>query len=276
MNAIMTISWLTFHEARRRSMVLAALILGLAFLLLFGIGFHFVTSNLDSSTGLTLRAINLNLLTIAGLYVVHFLTITLAIVISVDSISGEIASHTVQTLVTKPLYRWQIILGKWIGNSVMLVIYAAILSGGILTETWLEAGYMPDNPLQGILLIMFEAVILISLTLLGGTYMSTLTNGIVLFMLYGLAFIGSWVEQIGTLFQSQAAVQIGIISGLILPVEIIWRKAASLMQPPLLNNLSISPFGSNSQPSTAMMIYAGAYTLVMLLLAMRSFSRRDL
>ncbi len=28
MNAIMTLAWLTFHEARRRSMVLAALLLG--------------------------------------------------------------------------------------------------------------------------------------------------------------------------------------------------------------------------------------------------------
>ncbi len=51
MSAVMTLAWLTFHEARRRSVVLAALILGAVFLLLFGVGFaSVVNSNAARST----------------------------------------------------------------------------------------------------------------------------------------------------------------------------------------------------------------------------------
>jgi small-conductance mechanosensitive channel len=93
-------------------------------------------------------------------------------------------------------------------------------------------------------------------------------------MLYGLAFIGAWVEQIGAVLGSTAAVKVGIVTSLLLPVEAIWRRASYLMQPPLLNNLP-SPFTSTSVPSVAMVVYAIGYTAVALLLAMRLFGRRD-
>ncbi len=120
MNATITLAWLTFQEARRRKMVLAALLMGAAFLLLFGIGFTCVVMNRQQArtpiatiaTGSAIAPVFYTFLTMAGLYVVHFLGIMLAIVATVDAVSGEIASHTVQTLVTRPFPRWQLILGK--------------------------------------------------------------------------------------------------------------------------------------------------------------------
>lgn len=280
MSAVMTLAWLTFHEARRRSVVLAALILGAVFLLLFGVGIaSVVDSNAARSTTTTSSLVTPVLyifLTLAGLYVVHFLAIMLAIVATVDAVSGEISSHTIQTLVTKPLARWQIIAGKWLGYVVMLVLYSGLLSGGVLLESYLIAGYVPPNPLAGVGLIVMQSAVLVSLSLLCGVYVSTLTNGVILFMLYGLAFIGSWVEQIGTFFNAPATTTIGIVSSLILPVEALWRLAATLLQPPLLNNVDFSPFSLGAVPSVAMVVYAGGYIVVLFALAMRAFARRDL
>jgi Cu-processing system permease protein len=208
--------------------------------------------------------------------VVHFLAIMLAIVATVDAISGEIASHTIQTLVTKPLPRWQVVAGKWLGDVVMLVLYTGLLSLGILVESATIAGYMPPNAAQGVGLLLLEVVAVVSLSLAFGVYVSTLTNGILLFMLYGLAFIGSWIEQIGSLFQSTATVQIGVVSSLLLPVEALWRLAANLMQPPVFATFGISPFSLGAVPSMVMVVYAAAYAVVLLLFAMRAFSRRDL
>lgn len=280
MNATLTLAWLTFHEARRRSMVLVAALLGAAFLLLFGIGYHLVVTGNVSHGGLSSveNQITYNLLTMGGLYVVHFLAIMLAIVATVDAVSGEIVSHTVQSIVTKPLYRWQVIAGKWLGYVLMLALYTALLCAGILLESSLIAGYTPPNILPGVGLILLQVAVLVSLSLLCGVFVSTLTNGVILFMLYGLAFIGSWVEEIGTFFQSTATSQIGIISSLIMPVEALWRLAAHDMQPSLFNNniLNFSPFSLGAVPSAAMVVYAAAYIVVLLLLAMRAFSRRDL
>src|SRR5215212_10193063 len=225
MNAIKTITWLTFHEARRRRMVLAALVMGGLFLLLYGLGVALIDKNLqeEQNSAIQMR-FGYNLLLIAGLYVVHFLTVMLAIFASVDTIAGEIATHTIQTLVTKPVRRWQIVLGKWLGYAAMLLLYLGLLGGGIFLATYLLVGYMPPNPLAGLLLL--EALVLLSLSMLGGTRLSTLTNGVLLFMLYGVAFIGAWVEQIGALLQSHAAVNVGIVTSLLMPVEALYAAAA--------------------------------------------------
>src|SRR5258707_1876914 len=282
MNAVMTLAWLTFQEARRRSMVLVAVVLGAGFLLLFGVGLAAVVNNQAtrsggaSAAGVIGGGLVFNLLTMAGLYVVHFLAIMLAIVATVDAVSGEIGSHTIQSLVTKPLRRWQVIAGKWLGYVAMLLLFTAALCVGVLLESRFIAGYVPPNPVPGVLLILVQVAVLVSLSLLCGVYASTLANGVILFMLYGLAFIGSWVEQIGTFFQSSATSDIGVISSLLLPVEALWRLAAYLMQPPALQTFNVSPFSLGAVPSAAMVLYALVYIAVLLLLAIRAFSVRDL
>jgi Cu-processing system permease protein len=275
MRHIATITWLTFHEAWRRWMVVIALALGALFLLVFGIGFWLITSTLNPRMSEIQRRFNYNVLLMAGLYVTHFLTIMLAIFASVDTISGEIASHTIQAIVTKPVRRWQVVLGKWLGYAAMISLYLGLLAGGILAVVYLLVGYQPPNALPGVGLLVLEALVLLSLSLLAGTRLSTLTNGVLLFMLYGLAFIGAWVEQIGALLDSRAAVNIGIITSLAMPVEALWRRAAYLMQPPILSAIP-TPFSGASPPSAAMVLYAAFYTALALGLAMRSFSRRDL
>jgi ABC-type transport system involved in multi-copper enzyme maturation permease subunit len=276
-NAVWTLAWLTFQEARRRSMALVALALGLLFLLIFGIGLNLISQSSATRGASSVELLaGYNLLALAGLYVVHFLAIMLAIVATVDAVSGEIGSHTIQTLVTKPVARWQVIVGKWLGYAAMLALYTFLLSAGILVESRFIVGYTPPNALLGVALIILQALVLVSLSLFCGVYVSTLTNGVILFMLYGLAFIGSWVEQIGTLLDAPAAAQVGIVSSLLLPVEALWRLAAYLMQPPLLNTVNVSPFSLGAVPSDAMVIYAGGYVVALLLFAIRAFAVRDL
>jgi ABC-type transport system involved in multi-copper enzyme maturation permease subunit len=275
MRNIVTITSLTFHEAWRRRMVLLALVLGVLFLLVFGIGFWLIIGRMEPQQGEFQRRISYSLLQMAGLYVTHFLTVMLAIFASVDTISGEIASHTIQTIVTKPVRRWQVLLGKWLGYAAMISLYLGMLAGGILALVYLLSGYLAPNAVWGVGLLVLEALVLLSISLLAGTRLSTLTNGVLLFMLYGLAFIGAWVEQVGALLESRAAVNIGIITSLVMPVEALWRRAAYLMQPPVLSAIP-TPFSGTSPPSTAMVVYAALYATLALALAMRSFGRRDL
>jgi Cu-processing system permease protein len=273
---ILTIAWLTFHEARRRRMALAALVVGVIYLGLFSLGFWLINRELVSEeVPLVVQRQAHSFLTIAGLYVVHFLTVMLAIFASADTLAGEISSNTIQAIVTKPIRRWQVLLGKWIGFALMLALYLGALGGGVILATWLLAGYVPPNPAQGVSLLILESLVLTALSLLGGARLSTLTNGVTLFLLYALTFIGAWVEQIGALLQSSNAVRVGVITSLLLPVEALWRRAAYLMQPPIASSMP-TPFAVSSVPSDAMVLYAIGYGAVALLLAMRIFGRRDL
>jgi Cu-processing system permease protein len=279
-NTILTITRLTFHEAWRRRMVLIALLLGAAFILLFSIGFALISAEMGrDGMPAIIRPAAYNFFLMAGLYVVHFLGVMLAIFASADAISGEIASHTIQTIIAKPVRRWQVLLGKWLGNAAMLLIFLLILASGVIGSTFWQVRYLPPNALQGLSLLMLEGLVLMSLSMLGGTRLSTMSNGVTLFMLYGLAFIGAWVEQIGALFQSAAAVRVGIVTSLLMPVEALWRRAAHLMQEPItvFGDYGFqSPFAAFSVPSPAMVVYSVVYVIVALVLAMRAFNRRDL
>ncbi len=78
MNAILTITRLTFHEAWRRRMVIIALALGAVYILLYSIGFGFISREIRrEGTPASLLPMVYNMLLLTGLYVVHFLTVVL-------------------------------------------------------------------------------------------------------------------------------------------------------------------------------------------------------
>jgi Cu-processing system permease protein len=277
--AVFTIARLTFREAARRRILLAALLLGLAFLVIYGIGFHYVNRELTSSRGapdiLQSNEIR-NFLFMAGLYAVNFLTIMMTVLTSVVTISGEITSGTIHTLVAKPLRRWEIVFGKWLGFAGMLTLYLVLMAGGVTLLVHLIAGYTAPNVPMGLAMIWLNALLLLSVSLMGGAFLSTLANGVLVFGLYGIAFLGGWIEQFGSLMQNQTAVNIGVISSLIIPSEALWKRAAFEMQSPMVRALGFSPFSSPSVPSPVMIWYAVLYTLAALSLAIRLFAKRDL
>jgi Cu-processing system permease protein len=200
----------------------------------------------------------------------------MTVLTSVVTISGEITSGTIHTLVAKPLRRWEIVFGKWLGFAVMLTLYLVLMAGGVTLLVYLIAGYTAPNVPMGLAMIWLNALLLLSVSLMGGAFLSTLANGVLVFGLYGIAFLGGWIEQFGSLMQNQTAVNIGVISSLIIPSEALWKRAAFEMQSPMVRALGFSPFSSTSVPSPVMIWYAVFYTLAALWLAIRLFSRRDL
>lgn len=272
------IAQLTIQETQRRRILWLALLLGLLFLAIFGVGFHYIYIDLvDLPQQFGEVDLIISLLLTAGLYVVNFLIIMMSVLTSVTAVSGEIESHTVETILTKPIRRWEFVLGKWLGFAAILLVYIVVLVGGIMLIVYLRSGYLVQNLWAGIGLMVLEGLIILSLTIAGGTRLSTLANGVLAFMLYGLAFIGGWVEQIGAVIENETAVDIGIAASLIMPSEVLWKKAVALFQPALANNpLNVGPFAVASEPSNLMLVYGGLYALVLLLISLWHFSQRDL
>ena len=278
-----TIARLTFLEAARRKILLAALLLGLLFLIIYGLGFHFIIVEAEKSVGnnnlLQLSEIR-NFLLMAGMFVVNFLTSIMIVLTSVDTLSGEISSGTIQTLAAKPIRRWEIVMGKWLGFTGMLTLYLLLMGGGVMGIVFLRTGYTAPHPLRALELIWLNALVLLSFSILGGTTLSTLANGVLVFGLYGIAFLGGWIEQIGSFLPNQAAshtaVNIGIITSLIMPSEALWKRAAHELQSPLVDALGFSPFSSAYYPSLLMVAYAALYAVIVITLAVLLFNKRDL
>ena len=276
------IARMTFRETTRRNIVLVGLVLGLVFLTVFSLGFHDIYSNLleraapnDAYTTM-LNNESVGFLSMAGLYAVAFLSVAMGALLGADTLSGEITSGTIQTIVAKPVHRSDVVLGKWLGFAILLACYSLLMSGGTVFSVWAQSGYVPQNVLTGVLLIYFESLLIMTVAISFSSFLPGLATGGVVFGLYGLAFIGGWVEQIGAMIQNQTAIQVGIVTSLIIPSEALWRRAAFEMQSPISGALGMSPFGTTSVPSPLMIGYAVFYLVVALMAAVSIFNRRDL
>jgi len=277
--SVLTIARLTFREASRRWVLWVALLLGVAFLAIYALGFHEIQKDIEGS----MRNMNplaakemQSFFLIAGLYVVNFLTVMMTVLTSVDTLSGEIASGTIQTIVSKPMQRWEVVIGKWLGFAGMLTMYLLLMAGGVMAVVFLRSGYQAPHALAALGLMLLNVLLLLSVSLLGGASLSTLANGVLVFGLYGIAFIGGWVEQFGAFLKNQTAMNIGIFCSLVMPSEAIWRRASFLMESPLVSAMGVSPFASSSVPSPIMIVYAILYAAAALALAVRQLYRRDL
>lgn len=289
----LTIARFTFREARQRRLLWLGIGLGLVFVALFALGFYLVYDDIRNSILMefvsqeeeqqALLSLIANLFLMMGMFVVNFLVVLVAILTTVGAISGEISSHTIQAIVTKPLRRSEILLGKWLGHAVMVTFYILLLTGGIILAVYLISGHAPRSLMEGLGLYVLEGIVITSLSVLGGTRLSTLANGVVLFMIYGLAFVGGWVEQIASLpfVNSDAAVTIGSLAGRLLPSEVLWRRASHIMAPSISLGRDFDgpppflfTFGKEPEPSIA--LYALLYIGVILLLGVLSFKYRDL
>lgn len=272
------IAQLTIQETQRRRILWIGGLMAILFLLIYATGLHYIILEFEEINLMSESAeVALGLLLSAGLYVVNFLVIIMSVLTSVTAISSEIDTHTIESLLTKPIRRWEVVLGKYTGFALLLALYVLLLAGGLIAIFWLRTGIRVNNVAAGMGVMLLQGLVVLSVTILGGTRLGTLSNGVLAFMLYGVAFIGGWVEQVGALLQNETAVDIGIATSLVMPTEILWKKALILFQPQIANSpMFAGPFAITSQPSDLMIQYAAGYTAVLLLLALFSFSTRDL
>jgi len=268
---------MTFREAARKKILWTAFIAGIGFLFIFGIGLHFQVDDFRTSTVPPfLRYQILSSMLMIGLYTVDLLAVVMTTLTSVDTISGEIISGTIHAIATKPIARWQILIGKWVGFVGMVGVYVIIMFGGTVAEGYWIGGVVTQHPVRGVLLIFLECILALSVTFMFGTWFSTLTNGVIVLGLLGLAFMGGWLEQLSGFTEGSRLVMVGIISSLIMPSEAVWRRAAFEMETPLAGSLQFSPFADISVPSVAMIGYTCIYLIAALGIAVYHFHHRDL
>ena len=93
---------------------------------------------------------------------------------------------------------------------------------------------------------------------------------------YGIAFIGGWIEQVGGFVGSHAARTVGIVASLISPADALWRLGSYRVQPEQSSQRRRRGVFNSSVPTTLMVWWAAAFTLATLIIAVRSFSTRQL
>lgn len=287
-----TIAKLTIQEMVTKRIFLITVVMTLIFLALYGTAIYFAGQEGAEEVGnagqgpeivLMQQFISSQLLGV-GLYFSSFITALLAIMSSVSSISGEVASHQIDTWLMRPIARSQFVLGKFIGLAFLLIAYAASLFFGIILlhqgigADWMALDFQPLQLIQAVSVFAIQPFVLVAFGVLLSTRMTTLNAGIISIILYGAAFIGGFIEQFGAVIEKASLVNIGIIMSLVFPIDSMYRKMTVLLFDTTDNPLSMAQggmFTSISVPGNIMIWYAILYGAVAVLFSIYSFNRRD-
>ena len=298
MNALVVARW-TLLEARRRRLLAAGVALSVAFIVLFGVGFALLyhaqqrdlvsaqaqgglPGGFDASTELLVMS---TALVVLGLYGVQFLAVLLGLFLGVASVSPEIDSGALHAVLARPLSRLEYLVGRFLALAGLLTAYVVVMSSALLLIARIVAGYQPGNVPKVAGLMVLQVFVLLAVSLLGSTVLPTLANGVVMLALFGLAWLGGIIGFIGTIPPgNELMANLGTAVSLLLPADAVWRGASFHALPTsLLAAQSFAggpelelPFASTTPIAPAMLVWALAYPVACLSVAVAAFRRRDL
>ena len=299
MSVLVVARW-TVLEARRRRLLLAGVVLSVAFVALFAVGFALLYHSQERSMlqaqaqgiappgGFDAREELLavaTVLVVLGLYGVQFLATLLGLFLGVASVSPEIDSGALHAVLARPLSRLDYLLGRFLALAGLLTAYVVVMSSALLLTARVVAGYQPGSATRTVGLMILQVFILLAVSLLGSTVLPTLANGVVMLALFGLAWLGGIIGFIGSIPPgNELMANLGTAVGLLLPADAVWRGASYHVLPPSLlvassfadrGDLQL-PFASTAPIAPAMLGWAVAYPVACLAMAVAAFRRRDL
>ena len=293
--ALLLITRFTLQEAIRRRLFLAVIILStlllVAFIILLSVAINLFQSN-SSANGGTLSP-QLFLLSggvffdILMIWLVYLLSSLLTIVLTAGMISGEVEAGTFAVIVPKPISRTEIVIGKWLGSALILVVYTALMFFAFLAVIYWKTGYWPPQSFSALGTLELGMLALLGLTTMGSAFVPTIVNGAIVLVLFIGAPVASLVQfvvQVITPAQSQVLQNIATVINLIIPTDALWHGTSFFLLPsedvfPILGlstNSFNTPFTSTQPVATALLIWVAFYILVLPLIAILRFQRRDL
>jgi ABC-type transport system involved in multi-copper enzyme maturation permease subunit len=288
---MITIARLTFREMLNKKILLLGLVLTVVYLSILWLGLHYVGKDIPETAELVRLSLAGELLT-AGLFVSGMLVSLVTVFSSAGAISADIENGIMPATAAKPISRTQIFLGKYAGLGLALVVYSLFVFIATNMIVWRVFHFYSDGFFSAMVLFALQPLVLLAVSLWGSTFLSTLGNGVFMFMLYSVAVIGGMLEYVGVQMSSMALTagasgtaaassltMIGILTSLLLPVDSLYRLVNYLLlqgSPVPAQLMRFTPFLTITPPSMEMLAYTAGYILLFIGLGIYKLSSRDL
>lgn len=275
----------TFKEIYRKKIFHFIGILTVLYLILLTVIFKMIGKNLTADSGMISMIADISsIVSIVGFYFSSMLVAFLTIMLSIGIVSSELENGTILTILTKPIKRSEYIIGKYLGTTILIILYSAILYIAVIIISTVSKISIVETfgiaaLAKGFIFFVLQPLTILSLTLYGSTKFKTLNNGILIISIYLLGTIGGVVEQIGSAINNASLSTIGIISSLFSPFEVIYRKMISTIFTSLGSFNFFVGFGvpgKSTTPSIWMMVYVCIYLVFFLLMSIKVFNRKDI
>lgn len=191
----------TFKEALRKKLLILVAVVTLIYLVIFGLINYFVVIDLSKEGALDAIIVASTVVSFLGFYFSSMLTAFLTIMISVGSISSEIESGVIHSVITRPIKRSSYLLGKYFGLGVLsaaygIFLFAAVIFISAVFKLPIVKTLETQNVVKGLLFFALEPLAILSLSVYGSAAFKTLSNGIFVISIYILGLIGGVMEQV--------------------------------------------------------------------------------
>jgi ABC-type transport system involved in multi-copper enzyme maturation permease subunit len=280
MNATLTIGALTVKEAIRRRLLLAFVAISVLIVGLSAWGFDRLSQTSSLTSGETNIAIPQAL--VLFMFMFSFVVALSASAIASPSISTEVESGVLLTIVTRPIRRVEVLVGKWLGLAVLLAGYAGgVCALEFAVVDWVS-GFVPPSPVLVGVYLFAEGALLLTLAMLLSTRMPVIAAGVVGVAVFGASWLAGVVGTLGSALNISALRTVGQIGRFVLPTDGLWHAAIFYLQPASLiadhvaNGAREDPFYAQGAPSWAYLIWVVCWFLIVLGAAVASFERREL
>jgi ABC-type transport system involved in multi-copper enzyme maturation permease subunit len=281
MSAIVTIAALTMREALRRRLIAALAVICLALVALSAWGFDRLSHNAKMTSGEVNGALPTAF--ILFMFMFSFIVALSASAIASPSVSAEIESGVLQAVVTRPVRRRDVILGKWLGLAAILAAYTAVVVGLQVAVVRVVSGFMPPQPVTAAAYLFAEGAALLTVVLLLSTRLSALAAGVAGVALFGISWLAGVVGALGASFNIAALHTASVISQYIVPTDGLWHGAIFYLEPSSYLRLQISsagdrgdPFFATAAPPWPYLAWTVIWLVLVLALSVASFERREL
>ncbi|MCP9439580.1 MAG: ABC transporter permease [Nitrospira sp.] len=199
-----------------------------------------------------------------GLASVNLFGVLIAIFIGIGLVSKEIDKKTIYTIVSKPVARYQFLLGKYLGLLVTLLINTTIMTGGLLVVLWARNVTVEGLLFQAVGMIFVEFMVMTAVAMLFSTFTSTTLSAIFTLAIYVIGHLtpdlktfGEKMDELGRLVMNGLYYTLPNLERFNLKGHVIHHQAIS------------------GTDLVLIACYGLAYTAMLLFLAALIFERRD-
>jgi ABC-type transport system involved in multi-copper enzyme maturation permease subunit len=279
-NATLTIAGLTIKEAVRRRLLLAFVAITAVIVGLSAWGFDRLSHSRSLTSGEASLAVPQAL--ILFMFMFSFVLALSASAIAAPTISSEVESGVLMTIVTRPVRRTEVILGKWLGLATLLAGYAAGVCALEFVVVQLVSGFVAPSPVLVAVYLFAEGALLLTLALFLSTRVPMIAAGVIGIAVFGAGWLAGVVGALGSAFNVAALRTVGQIGRFLLPTDGLWHAAIYYLQPASLIAQDVgqgdrqNPFSSQGAPSWAYLLWVACWFLLVLGAAVVSFERREL
>jgi ABC-type transport system involved in multi-copper enzyme maturation permease subunit len=204
--------------------------------------------------------------------------------LAAPAIAGDVESGVALAMLARPIRRADLVVGRWIGLSLVVLLYAVVAG---LLETgavaWMT-GYLPPDPVGAALHLAAEGVVLLTFALALSTRLPAIAGGAISVVVFGLAWMLGVLGGVGAFFGVPILRTGADVANVLLPTDLLWRGTVYALEPPAVILLSggvpsralqANPFFADAPLSPIQLAWVVVWVVVAVAIAVVSLNRRE-